>query len=120
MALVSMKFVPPTAMSEGGLWHRGGLMHAANGSQEAQHTEMKHMLAKAKSPWLSRRQQQTLYMVATNAMPIGKRISRQQRCATCGAPEYLGHVLFHCATAVEFWKMVLPHWARHTPQQKVR
>ena len=56
-ALVSMKFVPPTAMSDGGLWHRGGLMHAANGSQEAQHKEMKHMLAKAKSPWLSRRQQ---------------------------------------------------------------
>ena len=69
------------------------------------------MLACTKSPWLSRRQQQTLYMVTTNAVPIGQRIGHQQ------PHEQLEHVLFDSPQAKAFWKLLLPQWARCTPTQ---
>ena len=54
-ALVSMKFVPPTAMSEGGIWHRRGLMLTASASHQPSRATQrdeayrwKHMLAKTK------------------------------------------------------------------------
>ena len=53
--LVSAKFEPPTALSEGGLWHQSGLISAATASMAEWLQEMKHMLACTKSPWLSRR-----------------------------------------------------------------
>ena len=69
------------------------------------------MLACTKTPWLSRRQQQTLYMVTTNAVPIGQRIGHQQ------PHEQLEHMLFDSPQAKAFWKLLLPQWARCTPTQ---
>ena len=114
-ALVSTKFTPPTAMSEGGYWHRLGLMYKCGANDEEARKEMKHMLARTKSPWLSRRQQQTLYMVAVNAVPLGRRGCHWQ--CTCGANEDLEHVLFYCPIAMKLWRMLLPHWAAQTATQ---
>ena len=108
-ALVSAQFAPPTALCEGGTWRP--LMHSAGKSVAEQHKEMKHVLACTKSPWLSRRQQQTLYMVATNAVPIGYRIGQN------GAHDQLEHVILHSPVAVALWQRILPLWASLTPAQ---
>ena len=80
--LTSQKFEPPTALTEGGLWHRCGLMDVSGPTDAEQRVEMKRILSRTKCRWLSRKQQQTLYMVVTNAVPIGHRVGEHVQPAT--------------------------------------
>ena len=47
--LTSQKFKPPTALSDGGLWHRRGLMDVAGPTDAEQRIEMKRILARGQS-----------------------------------------------------------------------
>jgi len=104
--LISQKFQPPTALAPDGIWH--SLLLTEEGSDIEQRKEMKHILACTRSPWLSRRQQQTLYMVATDSVPIGYKV---------GESGTLRHALVDSPLATAFWDMILSKWCNTTVGQ---
>jgi len=69
---------------------------------------MREVLAATKCRWLSRRQQQTLYMAAVNAVPVGVRV---------GGLGDLDDILFESEIAQLFWGWIVGAWAKATPYQ---
>lgn len=116
--LVALRFQPPTALRSEGLWH-GLLLTAedndvggaeANDIENEQLDEMRDVLAATKScKWLTRRQQQTLYATAVDALPIGRRVG--------DGADSLDDLLFEDAIARSFWDMILSAWCSRVEDQ---
>ena len=110
--LVSEKFSPPTALSPGGIWR--SLVEGS--TDEERRCDMKRTLANTKSQWLTRRQQQTLYMTAVDAIPVGYKVGCY-KCATCDGYLDAQHLLMDCPAALAAWKLIITAWCKLVPNQ---
>ena len=85
-------------------------------TDEERRCDMKRTLANTKSQWLTRRQQQTLYMTAVDAIPVGYKVGCY-KCATCDGYLDAQHLLMDCPAALAAWKLIITAWCKLVPNQ---